>query len=287
MPSDVNLLNVWDEGYMSRKLVKSGCALLGLFASSCLVFASPAAAHEDEGEWTDPIAVCPDGGYESGCSQEDVDRAVSLSNDYLMTLRNRCLYQTKARCWVLASGHFNAMERGGPVSWQHVTLQPLDGPSTEMMILIEGASQESVTLVAAKQVFGYFGSPEMVENSDEGVLIHVAGRRGGSGSGNSDFLLLREKSGWSDIAMDAWMDQANKALPSGFDLRQGVQFNFREMFVSSPVWREDDGNCCATGGRALIDLAISDGTLTVENLTFQETRPAGASDVTTASESPE
>lgn len=260
---------------MTCRPVRSLFAALSLQAITCLFLATPVSANDEAADKRQPIAVCPDGGYESGCTQGDVDNAITLANDYLMTMRSRCLYLTEARCWVSASGSISGMERGGPMIWQHMILLPKDGPYTEMMVLAEGTSQENMKLVAANQVFGYFGPPDMVQNSDEGVLIHVSGRRGGSGSGNADFLMVRKKAGWSGIAMDSWMDEVNGSLPDDFEIRQGVQFNFRDMFVISPVWRKSDGNCCATGGIAKIGFRIIDNILTVESLSFDETQPTG------------
>lgn len=221
------------------------------------------------------VAVCPDGGFEGGCSQADVDRAITLAPDFLMTLRSRCLYQTAARCWPIANGTIGAMERGGPLLWQHMLLAPSDGPATEMIVLLEARSAGAPQLIAAEQVAGYFGAPNMVQNSDEGVLIHVPGRFGGSGAGNADLLLLRTKEGWSRIALEGWFDDVNHLLPDGFEIRQGVAFDFREMFAVSPVWRAGDGNCCGTGGTVKIDFSIDANRLAVRGIGFDQTQPVG------------
>tara|TARA_R110001599_G_scaffold191544_2_gene386461 strand:- start:3099 stop:4346 length:1248 start_codon:yes stop_codon:yes gene_type:complete len=219
------------------------------------------------------IGVCPDGGYESGCSQADMEKAITLANDYLITLRSRCLYQSEARCSVISSGSFGSMERGGPMIWQHMQLSPKDGPAHDMIVVAEGLSGEDIKLVSAHQVWGNFSSPDMIDNSDDGVLFHIPGRVGGKG--NADILLLRTKEKWTEIDMDRWFDQVNEMLPKGFQIRAAVDFNFREMHASSPVWREDDGECCANGGSVQIDYLIKDGALIVARLGFDETKPVG------------
>lgn len=222
------------------------------------------------------IAVCPDGGYESGCKQEDVDAAISLADDFLITLPRRCLYLTDARCWVVASGTFASMERGGPVVWQHLELMPSDGPVVEMIIMAENATGNGYRLVLSAQTEGYFTPPDLIENKDQGVVFHVPGRMGGTGFGNADILLVRTKQEWHRVDLDAWFGQVNSLLPDGFEIRQGVRFDFREMFASSPVWRADDGNCCGSGGTVFIDFTVVDWKLSVGRLAFNQSSPVGS-----------
>jgi hypothetical protein len=219
------------------------------------------------------IGVCPDGRYESGCSQADMEKAVTLANDYLITLRSRCLYQSESRCWVISSGSFASMERGGPIIWQHMQLMPTDGPVHEMIVIAEGMSGDDMKLVTAHQVWGYFIPPDMVENSDDGVVFHIAGNVGGKG--NADFVLVRTKEKWIKIDMDRWFEQVNAMLPAGFAIRQSVKIDLRELFASSPVWREGDGECCASGGTVKIDYIIRAGVLMVNRLAFDESTPVG------------
>jgi hypothetical protein len=220
-----------------------------------------------------PIGVCPDGRYESGCSQSDMEKAITLAKDYFITLRSRCLYQSEARCWVISSGSFASMERGGPIIWQHMQLMPADGPTHEMIIIAEGVPGDDIKLITARQVWGYFNSPDMIENSDDGVVFHIGGNVGGKG--NADILLARTKAKWIKIDMDRWFDQVNALLPPGFEIRKSVKIDFRELFASSPVWREGDGECCASGGTVKIDYIHRDGVLMVSRLTFDEAKPVG------------
>ena len=220
-----------------------------------------------------PIGVCPDGKYESGCSQADMEKAVNLANDYLITLRSRCLYQSEARCWVISSGSFASMERGGPIIWQHMQLMPADGPVHEMIVIAEGMSGADMKLVTARQVWGYYIPPDMVENSDDGVVFHIAGNVGGKG--NADIVLVRTKEKWIKIDMDRWFDQVNAMLPTGFEIRQSEKIDLRELFGSSPVWRESDGECCTSGGTVKIDYLVRDGVLMVSRLAFDEAKPVG------------
>ena len=222
------------------------------------------------------VSVCPDGIYESGCSAAEMEAAIARTPDAMLLLSKQCLFESAARCWVQASGTMSSLERGGPVVWQLMLLSPIDGPAVQMIALLELGGTPVPTLVATAQTEGWFGPPDIVQNSDDGVLIHVPGVTGGTGAGNADVLMLRTRSGWTRPDMEAWPDQVNTMLPEGFELRGGVDFNFREMHASSPVWRTGDGNCCATGGTIQIDFALTEGkALAVERIAFDEMQPVG------------
>lgn len=242
-----------------------------------LAAAGAVQSEPDDAEADLPIvSVCPDGAYESGCSVSELEAAISVSPAALTLLSKQCLFESEARCWVQASGTISSLERGGPVVWQHMLLSPIDGPAVQMVVLLELGGTPAPTLVAAAQTEGWFSPPDTVENSDEGVLIHVPGVTGGTGAGNADILVLRTRSGWTKPDMESWFDEVNRLLPEGFEIRSGVHFNFREMHASSPVWRESDGNCCATGGTVQIDFALANAnTLSVDRIAFDEMRPVG------------
>ena len=249
-------------------------ALAPVFHPAAAAQPAPDTAEVEAGPPT--VSVCPDGAYESGCSAAEMEAAIDRTPETIVLLAKQCLFETEARCWVQASGTMSSLERGGPVVWQLMLLSPIDGPAVQMIALLELGGTRAPALVAAAQTEGWFGPPDIVQNSDDGVLIHVPGVTGGNGAGNADVLMLRTRSGWAKPDMEAWFDQVNAMLPDGFEIRSRVNFNFREMHASSPVWRTADGNCCATGGTVEIDFALADGNgLTVDRIAFDEMKPVG------------
>lgn len=249
-------------------------ALVPVFNPAAAAQPAPDTAEVETGPPT--VSVCPDGAYESGCSVAEMEAAIARTPEAMVLLSRQCLFETKARCWVQASGTMSNLERGGPVVWQLMLLSPIDGPAVQMIVLFELGGTHAPALVAAAQTEGWFGPPDIVQNSDDGVLIHVPGVTGGNGAGNADLLVLRKRSGWAKPDMESWFDQVNAMLPDGFEIRSRVNFNFREMHASSPVWRTGDGNCCATGGTIQIDFALAEGSgLTVGRIAFDEMKPVG------------
>lgn len=226
-------------------------------------------------EFNEPtIYVCPDGKYQSGCNREDVEAAVTVTEDLAATLGSQCLFRSEARCYPMAFGGIMSVEQGRPLTWQHMALFPKDGPRVEMLVIAEGAGALDWTVLAARQTDGWFAPPALVENSKELMLLHAPGRRAGSGSGNSDILLSRHDQGWTSFDVNDLLDEAAALLPGGFSRGGGVRFDFREMFAAVPVKRASDGGCCATGGTMFIDFDMPRGNwMEVASIRFEETQP--------------
>ena len=51
---------------------------------------------------------------------------------------------------------------------------------------------------------------------------------------------------------------------------KGVEFDPMGMSGSSDLWREDDANCCPTGGRAYFDFAIEGTSLTLTDVNVRQ-----------------
>lgn len=249
----------------------------GLTMLACLTTAASAGPGSIDGEepelFEDPYTlVCPDGGYESGCARDDIERAVDLEDGYPSALASDCLYRTRADCRVLASGQIAALALGTTLHWQLLALQPADGPASEMIVLIEQDGAVPVLLLS-HQTDGYFDAPVAVRDGDGRFLLHLPARN--RGLGNADLVLMNSGQGWNRTSADAIMRDAGRLLPAGFSLASPVGFNLREGSAFAPVRREDDAGCCATGGIANIDFELSDHALSVSRVTFTETRTVG------------
>lgn len=249
----------------------------GLTMLACLTSAASASPGSIDGEepemFEDPYTVvCPDGGYESGCARDDIERAVDLENGYAAALASDCLYRTRADCRVLASGQIAALTLDTTLHWQLLALQPIDGPATEMVVLIEQDGAVPVLLLS-HQTEGYFDAPVAVRDGDGRLMLHLPARN--RGLGNADLVLMNSGQGWNWISADAIMRKANRLLPAGFSLASPISFNLRESSAFGLVRREDDAGCCATGGIANIDFEQSDHSLSVSRVAFTETRAVG------------
>jgi hypothetical protein len=121
---------------------------------------------------------------------------------------------------------------------------------------------------------------------DETGLLHIAGYMPGTGAGNADRLyqwgdlghaVYRE--GWKPIDMDSWLDTIGDKLPAGLGIWKGVDYSFADLWSGTLVartwlWRDDDANCCPSGGQAEISLAIADEALVATDVRYLPPEPA-------------
>ena len=262
---------------MTRAIHLAIAALVGaatIFppAASARAKSLPVDAMQD---FNDPqVRVCPDGIYEGGCDRGNIMDAVTTGEEVPTDLDTKCLFQTKARCTPTAYGYIPASKFSGLIAWQHMEIFPKDGPRIEMLVITESESERLTNVIAARQTEGWYGVPDVIENSDRLLMIHVPGRSGGTGAGNVDIVLTRHQMGWTTFNVNAYLEQAAHLLPEGFELAGGANFNFREMHASVPVKRPNDGGCCATGGFAYIDLGLPRANwMQVDSITFEEMSP--------------
>ncbi len=249
-----------------------GRAARALVLTAALLGGASAVMAHWQGEEENPVLVCPDGSPGTGCDQEDIQRAIPLSEDLPADIESRCLFRTAARCYPVAFGRILSVEQGRPLTWQHMVLFPDSGARTEMLVIAEGVTALDMHLLVARQTDGWFAPPRLVENSNELMVLHAEGRRAGSGAGRADVILSRHDQGWTTFSLNELLDQASAMLPAGFSLAGGASVDLSEMFVSVPVRRAGDGGCCPTGGTALIDLAMPEpNIMRVASVTFLET----------------
>ena len=254
-----------------RTIMTAGLLLCGCLASSSL--AQPGSIDGDEPEMFEDTYtfVCPDGGYESGCERDDVERAVMLDDAPQDVLATDCLYRTQADCTVIASGQIAAFTLGTHLYWQILALQPKDGPATEMMVLFEQDGALPVLLLS-HQTEGYFDPPVAVRDGDGKFLLQAPARN--RGLGNADIILMNSGEGWNRVTADELIGDMDRLLPEGFTIASPVEFNFREGSAFALVRRDSDAGCCTTGGVAYIDFEMSDPhSMQVSSVEFEETTP--------------
>jgi len=253
---------------LRRIAIASIAACTGL---SSLALAEPIDGEEPEMYEDSYTFVCPDGGYQSGCTREDVELAIMLDEAPRNRLASECLYRTQADCSVTASGQIAALTLGTTLHWQLLALQPIDGPATEMMVLFEqdGAVPN---LLVSHQTEGYFDPPVAVRDGDDRFILHVPARN--RGLGNADLILMESGSGWNWWTAEQLIADADRFLPEGFTLASPVEFNLRDGSAFALVRRESDAGCCATGGVAFVDFDVSQPhSIAITGVSYQETTP--------------
>lgn len=104
---------------------------------------------------------------------------------------------------------------------------------------------------------------------DGELYVAVPGRMMGTGNGNADVLFrwtpgetveLTQVDNWS------WRDSLAERLPTGLEVWKGVDYRYNDegVWAWTLLWREGDGNCCASGGSAMLEFRIEDDRLILD-----------------------
>jgi len=116
---------------------------------------------------------------------------------------------------------------------------------------------------------GVFYEPPVVFRQDDSLYVAVAGRSAGTGGFNVDRLFR-----WTpdapeplvQIDNETWRDTLDQHLPPGLSVWKGVAFNYPSLSAGTALWRDQDGNCCPTGGQASIGFEIRGDALVVTDV---------------------
>lgn len=120
---------------------------------------------------------------------------------------------------------------------------------------------------------------------EDGVVMHIAGVRTGTGSGNADLAFFAPYSeegsprAWQAIDLISWRDEISGNLPEGLEIWKGVDFDMgdwvsRYLTARTYLWKaETDANCCPTGGQALIFFDLDRNVLKIDRVEYDPDMP--------------
>ena len=182
-----------------------------------------------------------------------------------------CLETSLDGCKVYSGGYFNVAdfgdEGGKPlIAWQtQLGSTAMDGVIGGFVLFQHGDDGWSLL---DSGFDGFFEVPRLNQDG----LLHVPGYSQGTGAFNTDRLYrwgdlgrAAYSEGWASIDMDTWLGEIGPMLPAGLEIWKGVEYDFAHhwsgLVARTALWRADDGNCCPTGGSALITLEIQNGRL--------------------------
>ena len=119
----------------------------------------------------------------------------------------------------------------------------------------------------------FYDTPAL-EVSRTDTLLYVAVGYYGTGSYNDDALLVRRSGAWRKVDSESWVKEVMDRLPPGLEIWKGIHIDPETLIAVSGLWREDDANCCPTGGEFEARLALVGETLVTQDVRYTPYDPS-------------
>jgi hypothetical protein len=117
-----------------------------------------------------------------------------------------------------------------------------------------------------------YEKPRIMENS-YGKFMDIPIRIEGTGVGNiSEYYRQDPEFGkWERLVSDEWAEGLEKRLPPGLSIRKGIWPDITSMTVETGLYRENDPNCCPSGGTAEMILRLEGNRIVLKSIRFDTT----------------
>ena len=155
--------------------------------------------------------------------------------------------------------------RDGPTLYWQVQdgFTDADGISSGFVLLALQSDGRTLMPLAWSVAPARYQAPRWVDASDGAVVLTVPGTYHGTGAHNADLMFRWDGSDARLVQIDnlSWWDDLDARLPEGLGAWKGVVFLDEGLSAHTALWRSDDGNCCPTGGEAMLDFQIENDRL--------------------------
>lgn len=252
----------------------------------------PLSLARDQAEWRIDHAELPDGMDPAADIQSRIeDLTLQAERDARLgamvfseppVLGRECVATGLKDCSSSMGGYL-ALRDGG-LQWQlQEGFTDEDGISGGIVFLGDaGAARMGPTApIAWSFDAARFDAPVLLTGPEFGGAAYIAvpGIHAGSGGGNADVLFrwdFPDSRRLTQIDTWSWRDSLAERLPEGLEIWQGVRFDWPNMMAVTPLWQDGDGNCCGTGGSAILSFEIEGDRLVLSNVTVRDAVLEGA-----------
>lgn len=116
-----------------------------------------------------------------------------------------------------------------------------------------------------------YQKPAIVKNAF-GIFLHVSIGVDGTGNFNeSDYYIWDSKSAtWKMLDTTSWISELSERLPAGLTINKGIWPDIDAMTAETELYKENDANCCPTGGTAVVKLTLKDLRLSIQSVEFKK-----------------
>lgn len=181
-------------------------------------------------------------------------------------LAGGCIGTALDGCSAPAAGYVTAPD-GRRLAWQ-IQAGSTSHSGMSAGLILFSVQGEVLTPVGWSFEAAHFDPPAMVEH-DGALFVAVEGYRAGTGRANADLLFRLDGDRWTEIEVESWKAALDAALPRGLGAWKGVDYGWTDFIAVTSLWRDEDPNCCPTGGRAVIDLEVEGRSLRMADLRIE------------------
>ena len=215
---------------------------------------APERAHMDQGRVEDLNAL------------RDRDAATARTRPTLAGLLAGCVPLGLNGC--SAEGGWLRVTDDRVLFWQTQRGTTEEDGITGAAILMSGRADGSLTPVAWVRG-GFFSAPVVVMGENGAVYVAVPGFHAGTGHHNADVVFR-----WTDDAArplvqidnTSWTDALRAQLPEGLEVWKGVDIDYENLVAFTPLWQAGDGNCCPSGGTAILNFRLEADRLALDSV---------------------
>ncbi len=114
----------------------------------------------------------------------------------------------------------------------------------------------------------YYEKPEIIQIGKTTMMV-LKIVIDGTGSGNASEYFSWQDHKWVPIESESWQQELRTKIPAGLQIWRGIWPDFGTMTAETGLYKPTDANCCPTGGRAKIDLALENNQFVFKNVVIE------------------
>ena len=114
----------------------------------------------------------------------------------------------------------------------------------------------------------YYENPEIIEIGKTTVLV-LKIVIDGTGAGNASEYFSWQDHKWVPIESEMWQQELRTKIPAGPQIWKGIWPDLRTMTAETGLYKPTDANCCPTGGRAKIELALENNKFILKKVVIE------------------
>ena len=135
---------------------------------------------------------------------------------------------------------------------------------------MECGRQPLTPLVLAAVDTAHFSAPQFAQSRR---LLVIPGYLEGTGNFNAELVYLLEGGQFHEVDTESWLKELQRRLPKGMGAWKGIYPDYDSLTAETPLWKDGDGNCCPTAGRAFIHLELKDRRLAIVDVQIKRDEP--------------